>query len=79
MNRRGRIRVISFITMIALIMGLFSFRLYKLQSTVDVEELQEADSLYYFTTVEAARGQILDRNGNVLVTNRASYNIVIIS
>ncbi len=79
MNRRGRIRTISFITLIALIMGLFTFRLYKLQSTVDAEELMEADSLWYYTTVEAARGQILDRNGTVLGSNRASYNIVIIS
>ena len=33
----------------------------------------------YQSTVEAARGNILDRNGNVLVSNRASYNLVIIN
>lgn len=33
----------------------------------------------YQSTVEAARGNILDRNGNVLVSNRASYNLVIVN
>ena len=33
----------------------------------------------YQSTVEAARGNILDRNGNVLVSNRASYNFVIVN
>ena len=79
MNRRGRVRTISFVLIIAMIMGLFTLRLYKIQSSVDEITLQEADALEYLTTVEAARGQILDRNGTVLVTNRASYNIVIIS
>ena len=32
----------------------------------------------YHTRVTAARGEILDRNGNVLVGNRASYNLVIV-
>ena len=79
MNRRARVRTASFIVVIALIMGLFSFRLYKVQSSMDEVTLQEADALTYYTTVEAARGQILDRNGTVLGANRASYNILIIS
>ena len=79
MNREIRIRVTAFVITIALIMGLFAFRLYKIQSTVDEADLRLADSTFYYTTVEAARGQILDRNGTVLVTNRASYNVVIIS
>ena len=35
-------------------------------------------SVTYHTRVTAARGEILDRNGNVLVGNRASYNLVIV-
>ena len=79
MNRRARVRTVSLITVILLIMGLFTFRLYKVQSSMDEVALQEADALTYYTTIEAARGQILDRNGTVLGSNRASYNIVIIS
>lgn len=79
MNRRARYRIGVFVVLIAMVMGLFTLRLYKVQSTVDEAMLQQADSVSYYTTVEAARGQILDRNGTVLVSNRASYNIVIIS
>ncbi len=79
MNRRARFRVTAFVLIIAAVMGLFTFRLYKVQTTVDEAALQEADAVTYYTTVEAARGQILDRNGTVLASNRASYDIVIIS
>ena len=79
MNRLARVRITAFIILIALVMGLFTFRLYKVQSTVDEAALQTADAVTYYTTVEASRGQILDRNGTVLAANRASYNIVIIS
>ena len=79
MNRLTRFRITVLITAIALIMGLFTFRLYKVQTSVDETTIQEADSVYYYTTVEASRGNILDRNGTVLATSRASYDIVIIS
>ena len=79
MNRKIRVRSTAFVISIALIMGLFAFRLYKIQSDVDEQTVYMADSTYFYTTVEAARGQILDRNGTVLVTNRASYNVVIVS
>ena len=77
MIRRIRIRTIAFITMVVVLLGLFSLRLYKL---VFAEEVQaDANSMTYRTVVEAARGNILDRNGNVLISNRASYNLSIIN
>ena len=76
MERRIRSRIAALIVLIGVIVGLFSLRVYKLQTA---ENARQADTLTYYTTVEAARGQILDRNGTVLVTNRASYDIVIIS
>ena len=60
------------------ILGLFAFNLYNKQ--VYETEGKTADNATYYTTwtyVKAARGDILDRNGNVLVGNRASYNLVI--
>ena len=73
MIRRIRIRTIAFITMVVVLLGLFSLRLYKL---VFAEEVQaDANSMTYRTVVEAARGNLLDRNGNVLISNRASYNL----
>lgn len=79
MERRIRVRITALIVMILLITGLFSFRLYKVQGSMDEEARRKSDSTYYTTYVDAARGQILDRNGNVLVTNRASYDLVIIN
>ena len=73
--------MIVFIVVILAMIGVFSLRLYKTQATVTEESLvaADADSMTYQSTVEAARGNILDRNGNVLVSNRASYNLVIIN
>ena len=76
MERRIRSRIVALFLLIAAIVGLFSLRVYKLQTA---EDAQMPDTLTYRTTMEAARGQILDRNGTVLVTNRASYDIIIIS
>ena len=60
------------------ILGFFAFNLYNKQ--VFETEGKTADNATYYTTwtyVKAARGDILDRNGNVLVGNRASYNLVV--
>ena len=73
--------MIVFIVVILAMIGVFSLRLYKTQAVVTEDSLvaADADSMEYQSTVEAARGNILDRNGNVLVSNRASYNLVIIN
>ena len=73
--------MIVFICFIVAMMAVFALRLYKLQAAVSEEDLvaADADSMTYRTTMEASRGNILDRNGNVLVSNRASYNLVIIN
>ena len=63
-----------------MVFGAFFLRLYKLQlAPGDSYVAEKADSITYQTTVEASRGNILDRNGNVLVGNRASYNLIIIN
>ena len=73
--------MIVFIVVILAMIGVFSLRLYKTQAAVTEDSLvtADADSMTYQSTVEAARGNILDRNGNVLVSNRASYNLVIVN
>ena len=76
MERRIRTRIILFVLLIGIIVALFSLRVYKLQTA---EDAQQPDTLTYRTTVEAARGQVLDTNGTVMATNRASYDIIIIS
>lgn len=68
-----------FLTLIALLLCGYTAKLFKLQEPAASGETQSAGTYTYYTTVQAARGEILDCNGNVLVTNRASYNLEIIN
>ena len=72
--------MVVLIGVIVAIMCVFLLRMYTLEAvSPDERAVADADSMTYQTTVEGARGCILDRNGNVLVSNRATYNIVIIN
>ena len=76
MERITRVRAGLLMLAVVLILGFFSLRLYKMQV---LESDKNANNLTTFTTrtrVRAARGDIVDTNGNVLVTNRASYDLV---
>lgn len=76
MDRITRRRAGAVLGLFILILGLFALKLYDLQI---IETGGKVDNTKTFTTetrVKAARGDILDRNGNVLVTNRASYDLV---
>lgn len=77
MDRISRRRMTAVFVLMALVLGVFTFRLFKLQ-TEPVAAAQR-DTLTYRTTVQAARGSIYDRNGMPLVTNRASYNVDLIN
>lgn len=76
MERITRVRAGLLMLAVVLILGFFGLRLYKMQVQ---ESDKNANNLTTFTTrtrVRAARGDIVDTNGNVLVTNRASYDLV---
>ena len=71
---RGRVLLLLFIVLL----GFFAFSLYDVQ--IIQTGGQPADNTTTYTTetrVKAARGEILDSNGNVLVSNRASYDLVL--
>lgn len=69
-------RVGVLVLLIAVMAGVFSVRLHNVQITQAAEQdPTPSGSVTYHTRVTAARGEILDRNGNVLVGNRASYNL----
>ena len=75
MERLTGFRSKALLVLFVVLLSFFALRLYHLQV---VEE--KADNTTTFTTmtrVKAARGEIRDKNGNVLVGNRASYDIVI--
>ncbi len=76
MDRITRVRAGILILIFSLVLSLFAFRLYDLQI---IETGGKVDNVKFYTTetrVKAPRGEITDRNGNVLVSNRVSYDLV---
>ena len=72
-------RVTALIFLAAVMLGIFSAKLYQVQVVEGASQDSSPSGSYtYYTRVTAARGEILDRNGKVLVGNRASFNIVLI-
>ena len=77
MERVTRFRARFFIGILVAILLFFAFKLYDMQI---IQTGGSKDNTSTFTTrtrVKAGRGDLLDTNGNVLVGNRASYNLVI--
>lgn len=76
MERVSRFRSVILLVLFGLILMLYAGRLFKLQ-IIDTKGNTDNTATYgTITTVRAARGDILDRNGKVLVGNRASYDLV---
>ncbi|HHU05952.1 MAG TPA: penicillin-binding protein [Clostridiales bacterium] len=72
------IRVTVIILFLAIILSVYATALYELQIIKGEDYYDESlNSIVTTSTVEAARGLILDRYGNVLVSNRTSYNVTI--
>ena len=72
-----KLRLGLFLTAFCLLIGAYAYRLIQLQVVSPRQSSSGTGTYTYDTRVTAARGEILDRNGNVLVSNRASYNIII--
>ena len=77
MERVSHFRARTFAILFALIIGFFAYKLYDLQIVKTEGKVNNVTAYTTWTRVKAARGAILDRNGNVLVGNRASYDLVI--
>ena len=78
MDRIYRFRLGIVIAVILAVSAIYTVRLFALQL------IQEDDTPYggastatYEQTVSAARGEILDRHGTVLVSNRATYGVTL--
>ena len=77
MERINRFRAGILLLIFLLVIGFFSFWLYKVQIIDTGGSTDNTTTFTTLTRVKAARGDILDKNGNVLVSNRASYDLVI--
>ena len=76
MERITRFRAVAMLLVFALILGLFGARMYSVQMLGGGAVVADSDTYTTYYTVKAARGELLDRNGNVMVGNRASYDLV---
>ena len=76
MERITRFRAIAMLLVCALILGLFGVRMYAVQMLGAGDIVADSDTYTTYYTVKAAWGELLDRNGNVMVGNRASYDLV---
>ncbi len=72
-----KLRLGLILAVFGILMGAFAYRLIQLQVVNPRTNSGSTGTYTYDTRVTAARGEILDRNGNVLVTNRASYDLII--
>jgi penicillin-binding protein 2 len=78
MDRIYRFRISLVVFLLALVTAIYAIRLFSLQLTDDDDSTYtSANTTTYSLTVAAARGDILDRHGNVLVSNRASYSVIL--
>ena len=76
MERLTKARAIALLLIFVTILTLYSARLFNLQIIETDGNTDNTDVYVTQTRVKAARGDILDRNGNILVGNRASYDLV---
>ena len=77
MERMTRFRATLLVLIVCIILGFFSFKLYDEQIIKTGGVIDNTTTFTTMTRVKAARGDILDRNGNLLVSNRASYDLVV--
>ena len=71
-------RVVGVVVMLALLLTFLCSNLYTIQYTNGAEYAEQSVAKVSETeTVAASRGNILDRNGKVLVSNQISYNVTL--
>ena len=77
MERISRFRSRILLLIFVLIVSLMAVYLYNIQVIETEGSTDNSTTFTTLTRVKAARGDILDRNGNLLVGNRASYDLVL--
>jgi len=76
MERISKKRAMVLLGIFLLVLCLYSIKLFSLQIIETDGNTDNTTTYTSLTTVKAARGDITDRNGTVLVGNRASYDLV---
>ncbi len=76
MERISKFRAMVMLGLFLTVIVLFSVKLFDLQIIETDGKTDNTTTYTSLTRVKAARGDILDRNGNILIGNRASYDLV---
>ena len=76
MERITRFRALILLLVFALLLSVYTVHMYGLQIMNTGNVVRNSDTYTSYYTVKASRGDILDRDGNVMVGNRASYNLI---
>lgn len=77
MERISRFRAQILTVVFLLILIFFAYTMYDLQVVETGGKIDNSTTFTTITRVKAARGDILDRDGNKLVGNRASYDLTL--
>ena len=77
MERISRFRSMILLLLFLLVLVFFIYTMYDLQVIETGGVIDNTTTFTTITRVKAARGDILDRDGNKLVGNRASYDLVL--
>ena len=79
-QHKNTFRLTALLTVVAIILGIYVFRLQNVQiAQAKAAKNVRTDTYTYYTRVTAARGELLDCKGKVLIGNRASFNVVLIN
>lgn len=77
MERITRMRALILVVIFLAVALFYGFKLYDMQVLDAGSSYSNRRTFTTLTRVKAARGDILDRNGNLLVGNRASFDLVL--
>ncbi len=80
MERRARLRTGILTALVLILVSILALQLFRMQIIEAGEQAASgsaASTYTFYTTVHAARGQILDCNGDVLVYNRTTYSLTL--
>ena len=76
MERITRTRAIVVLLLFAMVLSIYGTHMYSIQLLDGGDVVDNSGTYTSYVTVKASRGTLLDRNGNKLAGNRASYNLV---
>ena len=77
MDSKNTFRITTFLGAVLVVIVVFIARLYTVQVAQARTVSTGGNNYTFYTQVSASRGNIYDRNGVVLVSNRASYNLTV--